>query len=364
MGQDTAQYQPVEMIGGKWDVTIPYGFTDQNKGQTCIDWPGVVEFWQYSISNIPSDEVDATGNIIDASWSDYTNNDRPGYCPWDANGCICQASGTVSMTTSPPPSPPPPPPPPPPSPPPPNPPPPSPPPPAPSPPPPSPPPPSPSLPPSPPPPPGAPPPPPPAPSPPPPRPPWASTTIDWSTNPKAVRLTANNGEAAHFEYELPEGTKDIVVAFGAVDDASKCQLGLGDDAHGARFWSPVAGEPVVTWYQKLPEPETAPPEGYRRELLGPLIRDYYYGLLLEEGIEDHYDGAPALHGARGTLQFSVLEGTCELAYILHRDIYCGDASSNSGGASCADAKVAEGWWPLAVWGDGRFGTGRGSPRRT
>ena len=170
-----------------------------------------------------------------------------------------------------------------------------------------------------------------------------------------MRLTANSGEHAHFEYELPEGTKDIVVAFGAVDDTSKCQLGLGDDAHGARFWSPVAGEPVVTWYQKLPEPETAPPEGYRRELLGPLIRDYYYGLLLEEGIEDHYDGAPALHGARGTLQFSVLEGTCELAYILHRDIYCGDASNGGGGSSCADAKVAEGWWPLAVWGDGRFG---------
>ena len=90
---------------------------------------------------------------------------------------------------------------------------------------------------------------------------------------------------------------------------------------------------------------------------------YYYGLLLEEGIEDHYDGAPALHGARGTLQFSVLEGTCELAYILHRDIYCGDASNGGGGSSCADAKVAEGWWPSPS-GATAASAVRGSPQRT
>ena len=80
-----------------------------------------------------------------------------------------------------------------------------------------------------------------------------------------MRLTANSGEHAHFEYELPEGTKDIVVAFGAVDDASKCQLGLGDDAHGAVL---VAGGgragrhvvPKAAWSSF----ETAPPEGLPR----------------------------------------------------------------------------------------------------
>ena len=59
--------------------------------------------------------------------------------------------------------------------------------------------------------------------------------------------------------------------------------------------------------------------------------------------------------ARGALSSSLSSRARELAYILHRDIYCGDASNGGGGSSRADAKVAEGWWPLAVWGDGRFG---------
>ena len=68
-----------------------------SKGQTCIDWPGVVEFWKRSNFVIPSDEsrmLRARSNTCDASWADYTNNDRPGYCPWDANGCICQAESS------------------------------------------------------------------------------------------------------------------------------------------------------------------------------------------------------------------------------------------------------------------------------
>ena len=228
-----------------------------------------------------SDEVDATGNIIDASWSDYTNNDRPGYCPWDANGCICQASGTVSMSTSPPPSPPPPPPPPSPSPPPPNPPPPSPPPPAPSPPPPSPPPPSPSLPPSPPPPPGA---------------PLRLRRHHrrrlrgrrgrrrrstgrrtrrrcgdrQQRRGRALRVRAAGGHEGHCR-RLRRGGRYLEVPAGPRRRRSRRAVLVAGGGRAGRHVVPEAAEP-----------ETAPPEGYRRELLGPLIRDYYYGLLLEE----------------------------------------------------------------------------------
>ena len=181
--------EPVaELVSDKWIAdkwVLPPGFEDKNLGRTCVDWPGVVEFWKYEKSAIPSDELTDTGEIeyMDEWWA-YTNNDRPGYCPWEANGCICRASKQVSMTTPPPPPPPPSPSPPPPKP--------SPPPPSPSPPPPSPPPPKPSPPPpkpsppppAPPPPPPTPSPPPPSPSPPPPSPPWASTAIDWNTNPR------------------------------------------------------------------------------------------------------------------------------------------------------------------------------------
>ena len=265
--------EPVaELISDKWIAdkwVLPPGFEDKNLGRTCVDWPGVVEFWKYEKSAIPSDELTDTGEIeyMDEWWA-YSNNDRPGYClvgsqrlhlPGVGNGlddnaaaaaaaavsvaaaaeavaaaavsvaaaavaaaAEAVAAAAVAVTAATPPPPPP-----------------------------------------------TPSPPPPSPSPPPPSPPWASTAIDWNTNPKAVRLTANSGEHAHFEYELPEGTKDIVVAFGAVDDASKCQLGLGDDAHGARFWSPVAGEPVVTWYQKLPSPKMAPQEEVNALLKSP-----------------------------------------------------------------------------------------------
>ena len=179
------------------------------------------------------------------------SNDRPGFCPWEANGCICQASKTVSMTTPPPPPPPPSP---------------SPPPPKPSPPPPSvsaaavaaaaeavPPPPSPS-------------PPPPAPPPLPlalaaatavalataPSPPWASgDRLEYE--PEGSAADHNGGEHAHFEYELPQGTKDIV-AFGAVAiprSASWASATTLTARGSGRRWR--AGG--VTWYRSCRSPK-------------------------------------------------------------------------------------------------------------
>ena len=101
-------YEPLgEKLADKLTVELPPGFVDENLGRTCVDWPGVVEFWKYSLP-IPSDERTESGEIADLDeWWKYSNNERPGYCPWEANGCICQASKTVSMTTPPPPPPPP-----------------------------------------------------------------------------------------------------------------------------------------------------------------------------------------------------------------------------------------------------------------
>ena len=46
--------------------------------------------------------------------------------------------------------------------------------------------------------------------------------------PAVVRLSVSGEENVHFEYALPSGAKDVVVAYGAADNSSQCELTLGD----------------------------------------------------------------------------------------------------------------------------------------
>ena len=68
-----ATYAEYAAVAEKWTYPTGLPFVDSNYGQTCVDWPGIVEFWKYEPSTVSSDERDETGNII------YEDTPAPNY---------------------------------------------------------------------------------------------------------------------------------------------------------------------------------------------------------------------------------------------------------------------------------------------